>query len=235
MYKIVGIGDSWMNYCDAIPFASRGLAHHVGDLLGCEVVNLASPGDPTEETLSLPKRKRLEKALVGCDVLLVSSGGDSIAGPQAVLWLNQNTEGNYAEATDRVMLHDALGLVAGCYRDICALRDEIAPRCKIISHVYDVPPVRVLGKGLACFGPWLQPSLDYCGWCDSYGQRNIVESWLLEMANILRIEAHCHANWTVLDTIGVLAEDEWANELHPTQAGFRKIAKMIVGEIMGGA
>jgi hypothetical protein len=34
-----------------------------------------------------------------------------------------------------------------------------------------------------------------------------------------------HHNLVVVDTRGTLGPDDWANELHPTMAGFEKIAK----------
>lgn len=229
--KIVFCGDSWCRYMPWIT-GQTGLASHLSDILKQEVIDIGNPGATTEETLSLRYRALLEKNMKNCDVLCVSSGGDSIAGEHAVLWLHDNAGQGWQKATDTQMLTDALDLVIGCYNDICAIRDEIAPDCRIISHTYDIPPKHMLGKGLLWLGPWLKPSLDYCGWTDLDDQRNIVRQWLSILANRLILASATQKNWKVINTIGSLDENEWANELHPTQRGFRKVAKIIANEII---
>ena len=228
--KIVFCGDSWCRYMPTWT-GQVGLAGHLESILQKRVIDIGKPGATTEQSLSLKYRALLEKNLKNCDVLCVSSGGDSIAGEHAVLWLQDNVGQGWENATDTTMLSDALDLVVGCYNDICLLRDEIAPDCRIISHTYDVPSKQVLGKGLLCFGPWLKPSLDYCGWSDKDDQINIIRQWLFVLAMRIKTAAATQKNWTVIDTFNILKPNEWANELHPTQDGFKKIAQLFANEI----
>lgn len=228
--KIVFCGDSWCHYMPTFT-GQVGLAKHLSRILKQNVIDIGHPGDTTEETLSIDRRAELEKNIKNCDILCVSSGGDSIAGDQAVLWLKQNIGQGWENATDEEMMNNAINMVLGCYNDICLIRDEIAPNCKIISHVYDIPPKSVLGKGVLMFGPWLKPSLDYCGWTDPNDQYHIISRWLSQMASRIMEKSKSYNNWQVINTIRTLKPEDWANELHPTQKGFEKIAKLFASEI----
>ena len=228
--KIVFAGDSWCKYMPAWT-GNVGLAKHLERILDKPIIDIGHPGDSTQRLMSIARRRELEKNLRGCDVLCLSSGGDSIAGEQAVLWLHDNIGQSSKYATDEIMLTNVVNLVVGCYQDICLLRDEIAPNCKIISHTYDCPPVNMLGKGLFGFGPWLKPSLDYCGWKNYNDQHDIVKNWLTFLTKRLVFASQQCKGWKVLNTLGTLSKSDWHNELHPNQDGFKKIAKLFAHEI----
>lgn len=55
-----------------------------------------------------------------------------------------------------------LGVIEGSYLDLFAFRDRYAPGTPILAHCYDFPIPN--GVHPSCAGPWLKPSLDYCGY-----------------------------------------------------------------------
>jgi hypothetical protein len=177
--------------------------------------------------LSLRKRKELEVALPGTDVLLFSGGGNDIAGDQFIIWLNDNVDGNVKNAISYDRFDKALGLIIADYDDLVLVCKEFAPDCLIVTHGYDFPPPNMFGDSIfwGLLGPWLQPSLIYCGWTDRNDQSAIVKM-ALQHLNTRMVE------WSNLDplhrlhvsTQGILTSTDWANEMHPNRMGFLKEA-----------
>ena len=99
----------------------------------------------------------------------------------------------------------------------------------IVTHSYDFPvPSDV---GVCGLGPWLKPSLDYCGWTNPADQFNIVRT-VMEAFNtrMQRIEARqqdAGRPFLHVNTQGTLNAGDWANEIHPNGVGFTKIAQVI--------
>jgi hypothetical protein len=56
----------------------------------------------------------------------------------------------------------ALAGIEASYRDLFAFRDRYAPGVPIFAHSYDFAIPN--GAHPTCAGPWLKPSLDFCGW-----------------------------------------------------------------------
>lgn len=170
--------------------------------------------------LSLPQRKQLEANIPKADILLFSGGGNDIAGDQFCIWLNDNKDNDPINAVDWERLGAALDLTMATYNDLALIRDTVNPNCWIVTHGYDFPPIT--GKGIFWLGPWLKPSLDYCGWTDSSHQYQIVRAVLSEFNRRLAnwgAEKHIH-----VPTQGTLSFDDWGNEIHPNRIGFDKIA-----------
>jgi hypothetical protein len=79
-----------------------------------------------------------------------------------------------------------------------------------------------------CAGPWLKPSLDFCGYNLTEGTA-IVRQALTEFKNRLAaLAAKPGNNFILVDTQGVLQAADWANELHPFPPGFQKLAGKFV-------
>ena len=226
--KIMAHGDSWFDY-PRILMTNGGVPDHLSKLLGVPILNMAHAGDTTETMLSIKKRKELESHLPGKDILLFSGGGDDIAGDQFCVWLNDNKGGGVNGAINQRRLNSVLDMVESTYLDLIEIRDELAPNCLIVTHSYDfaIPS----DKGVCGLGPWLKPSLEYCGWTDPIQQQAITQNVLMQfqdlLAKIAEDEAdlghpHLHVN-----TQGTLAPGDWENEIHPNNVGFEKIALKI--------
>ncbi len=113
------------------------------------------------------------------------------------------------------------------YRDLFVVRDRYAAGVPIFGHCYDFPVPN--GVHPACAGPWLKPSLDYCGWTDVTRGAAIVRQALLAFKKLLiGLAADPVNNFSLIDTQGLLAAGDWANELHPYPAGFKTIAGRFV-------
>lgn len=232
--NIIAEGDSWFDY-PRVLMTGGGVIPHLEAELGLRIQNFAKAGDESRFMLSLPQRRKLESALKTADIMLFSGGGNDIAGDQFCVWLNDNKDGDWANAVDWTRLDAALDLILAMYDDLAMIRDEVNPRCLLVTHGYDFPPARVLGaginlfgplsrlSGLASFGPWLQPSLSFCGWTKPEDQAAIVKDVLHEFNR--RLESWDVGNHLHIGTQGVLAPEDWGNEIHPNRVGFQKIAR----------
>lgn len=226
--KIIAAGDSWFDYPSFL-FTGGGIPPHLSEILNVPIPNMAHHGYGTEEMLSIRKRKELDAALPGSDILLFSGGGNDIAGDQFCIWLNDNLDGNIEHAVSWDRVDKALDLVIADYDDLVnIIQTSESPNCLLVTHGYDFPPTTMLGHGvLGVLGPWLQPSLLYCGWTDPVAQVSIIKL-VLQRFNARMVQ------WTNLDplhrihipTQGVLSPSDWGNEMHPNRSGFEKEARV---------
>ncbi|MGO9705595.1 MAG: hypothetical protein ACLPYZ_10275 [Limisphaerales bacterium] len=227
--KIIADGDSWASYPKFL-LTGGGLIDHLETVMGVEITNFAHPGDSMLETMGLQKSQRLESILPGADILLFSGGGDDIAGDQFCIWLNQNDgSNNVNNAVNWPRLRAAMDLILANYEDLLDIRDRIAPSCLLVTHSYDWPVASKLGVGVLwnMLGPWLKPSLDYCGWTDPQMQVAIIKMVMIEFQDSMadfaaKNRLHLHIN-----TQGTLGEDDWDNEIHANGLGWTKLAKVI--------
>ncbi|HET7842502.1 MAG TPA: hypothetical protein VFL14_00005, partial [Xanthomonadales bacterium] len=75
-------------------------------------------------------------------------------------------------------------------------------------------------------GPWIRPALERVGLVGTEEQF-IVSSWLIdELARELGTLAATVPRLRVVDARGTLGRRQWANEIHPTPGGFRKLAEV---------
>ncbi len=91
-----------------------------------------------------------------------------------------------------------------------------------LAHCYDFPIPN--GAHPSCAGPWLQPSLTFAGWDLSQGTEILYEALSAFRGMLLELSANAANEFVLVDTQGTLSTSDWANELHPYPAGFRKIA-----------
>lgn len=227
----IGIGDSWGQYVgDKFGIGERGMFSHLAELLGVPGLNLAVAGDASEVMMGLSHRARLESALPGKNFMVVSAGGDDIAGDGLIRILNEAKDvgGDVSQAVDQYRLSAKLDDIDASYEDLACLRDDLAPDCVILSHEYDFPPAEMMGKGLLILGPWLQPSLSKCGWTRPEDQALIVrEQILMPFAERRRAFAAKTRNVCHARTQGVCSPQHWANEMHLTGDGFLLEAQVL--------
>jgi hypothetical protein len=227
-------GDSWFDY----PLTGNGLPLVDTDIIAQlraigaappTVLNLAHYGDAAVNEMSLPKQQRMISVLSDPsnwldgkpDAILFSAGGNDIAGDQFCIFLDFND--GHATGLNADRFGKALSLVEACYLDLFALRDRVAPGVPVFGHCYDFPIPN--GVHPVCAGPWLKPSLDFCNWTVARGTTIVHEALVAFRQMLKRLEGVAANNFHLVDTQGTLAAGEWANELHPQPAGFKKIAQ----------
>ena len=231
-------GDSWFDY--PLDGNSVSLPHtdiivqleSMGTINPC-ILNLSQWGDATTAEMSWPKQQKLISALQDPlnwlgngkpDAILFSGGGNDVAGDQFCIFLDYAALG--ASGLDNTRFQKALGMVEASYRDLFSFRDRFAQDVPIFGHCYDFPIPN--GAHPVCAGPWLKPSLDFCGYDLAQGI-TIVRQALMEFNSLLTSLAGDRTNnFIVAPSQGVLVETDWANELHPYPQGFKKVAGKFV-------
>lgn len=227
-------GDSWFDY----PLSGNDVSLHSTDiiaqlsLLGNTnpvILNVSHLGDATTEEMSLPKQERMIQALQDPDnwltggqpdAILFSGGGDDIAGNQFCIFLDYAVPG--ATGLDAARFQGALDGIEASYRDLFAFRDRYSPGVPIFAHNYDFAIPN--GAHPVCAGPWLKPSLDYCGWNVQQGTLIVRQALTTFNTMLAGLAADPANNFVLVDTQGTLAPDDWANELHPYSDGFKQLA-----------
>jgi GDSL-like Lipase/Acylhydrolase len=242
-------GDSWFDYpldgnrpslfCTDIAAQLQSMGN-----LNPHILNVSQWGDATTAEMSLPKQLRMIAALQDSanwigrkpDAILFSGGGNDIAGDQFCVFLD--FAGREGTGLNAARFNDALGMIEASYRDLFAFRDRYAAGIPIFSHCYDFPIPN--GKGVCpTVGPWLQPSLLFCGYSSIPQGVEILRQALIKFKELLaQLASETDAtgklknNFILVDTQGTLdPAKEWANELHPYPEGFRKIAERFVSAL----
>ena len=231
-------GDSWFDY----PLTGNGLPINDTDIiaqlktmgtLNPLIANVSHYGDATTDEMSLPKQQRMIEQLKDPanwgesgkpDAILFSGGGNDIVGDQFCIYLDYATPGSSGLDNDRYQ--KVLAAVEARYEDLFAFRDRYAPGVPIFGHCYDFPVPN--GIHPICAGPWLQPSLDFCGWTNLKKGTAIVREALQKFRTLLENLATPANNFFLVDTQNVLSPNDWANELHPFPEGFAKLAEKFV-------
>jgi hypothetical protein len=231
-------GDSWFDY--PLDGNNLGLANTdiIAQLQGMGTINpvilsLAHYGEASTDEMALQKQQRMIQMLLDPsnwldqgkpDAILFSAGGNDVAGDQFCIYLD------YASSSptglDAARFQEVLDAVEASYQDLFKFRDRYASGVPIFAHCYDFP----LPTGIhpACVGPWLKPSLDFTGWNFVQGTA-ICHQALQDFRTMLASLAAEPANlFFLVDTQGVLAASDWANELHPYAGGFAELAGKFV-------
>jgi hypothetical protein len=222
-------GDSWFDYPlsgNSVSLTSTDIIAQLTSMgvINPVILNTAHFGDATTVEMSLPKQERMIAALQDPsnwvndkpDAILFSGGGDDIAGDQFCIYLDYAGPGS--TGINAARFQGVLDSVQASYEDLFVFRDKYAPGVPVFAHCYDNPIPN--GTHPVCAGPWLKPSLDYCGWNVTQGT-SILAQAITDFKAMLVALAN---NFTLVDTQGVLVPPDWANELHSYPAGFQKLA-----------
>jgi hypothetical protein len=230
-------GDSWFDYPlsgNSVSLTSTDIIAQLTSMgaINPVIMNTAHFGDATTVEMSLPKQERMIAALQDPsnwvngkpDAILFSGGGDDIAGDQFCIFLDNAGPG--ATGLSAARFQGVLDSVQASYLDLFVFRDKYAPGVPIFAHCYDNPIPN--GTHPVCAGPWLKPSLDYCGWNVTQGTAILVQAITDFKAMLATLANNSANNFTLVDTQGVLSPGDWANELHPYPSGFQKLAAKYV-------
>lgn len=238
--NLLAQGDSWLDY--PLPPLSHSdiIAHLKAMPRSPLILSLAHHGEAAEDMLGEQKLRRLIEQLdtggddQPYDAVIFSGGGNDLAGEQFRLWLNDaaDVEASPAKALRQERVEGILAVVKGAYEDLISACGKVAKKqgraIPIFAHSYDF--ALPSGIGVCGAGPWLKPGLDSRGWAASAGGE-IVKTLLQLFASMLDDLQARSGDFHHVRTQGVLAANQWANELHPTPAGFAAVTAQFVFEL----
>jgi hypothetical protein len=244
--RVLCFGDSWMQYPPHptdLHKQLRRLFKHTAFL------NESRPGRESAEIKALMPRLR---ALLGdfqFDVLVVSMGGNDVVGNELAEYVKTADEPQTPaavawgvvppEVRDHIRLSSfdlALRYLVDDYRRVIGARDEAAPACEIVAHNYDYvwPDGRAFKLAGVKAGPWIKPQLDAVGLVGIERQR-VVSSWLIDQfTRVMQALVSQTPRMRLVDARGTLTRNQWANEIHPTEGGFRRLAEQAWRPVLGG-
>ena len=236
---LVAEGDSWFDY----PF--NDVLSELEDRHGYDVEGVAHKGDPVESMAyregQLDAFARLVEKVIDrgtpLKAVLLSGGGNDIAGDEFAMLLDHARSaapGLNDEVVSGVIgrrVRNAYIMILQKITDVCV--GKTGAPVPILVHGYDyaVPDGRGFMGGWGPLpGPWLEPGFRAKGF-DKLRERvemmaDIIDRFNAMLRGVSAIFPHVH----YLDLRKTLPnnpanyKDWWANELHPTEPGFRRVA-----------
>lgn len=241
---LVAEGDSWFHY------PRNDVLNLLEDEFGYTVESVAQSGDAIEEMAysdgQLEALIRLLEKLKDRDVtpraVLLSGGGNDIAGDQFAMLLNhalsplEPLSDRLIEAVIGERIQTAYVTILSAVTKVC--RDELGEPTPILVHGYDhpVPDGRgVLGGLWLLPGPWLDPGFRIKGYADlertTAIMADLIDRFNDMLESVVTLPEFSHVHYVPLR--GILSNGDdykrwWANELHPTQRGFRAVTEKFV-------
>ena len=235
---LIAEGDSWFDY------PLNDVLRLLEDHHGYDVESVAHKGDRVEDMAYSAGQfeefaRRLEKVLRRGKVpkaILISGGGNDIAGEEFAILLNHAASGLPAINQDvvrgviDVRLRDAYAfLIAGLTELSKRYLDRPIP---ILVHGYDypIPDGRgFLGGWGFLPGPWLRPGFHQKGHEDQAKNtkvmRDLINSFNKMLKQISAAPQFSHVRYLDLRRTLQSSGRDWANELHPTPRGFGAVAE----------
>jgi len=229
---ILAIGDSWFWY----PFLGGSLVNNLGPIVqskGHVILAKGMNGAEAEDYVDGKYAGIVKEALrlygSNLDAVLISGGGNDFAGLNDLRPLLKDNCANETTAEGCFLKGDPgldgfLDNMDDYYRRLIgAIYTRTRPDCHVIMHTYDyaIPT----GQGAGGREGWLQPAL-LDAQVPPALHRKCIE-FLLDSFRA-RLDAICLSDplhFHVVNSLGTLGPADWANELHPTAAGFKKIAE----------
>lgn len=248
---LVAEGDSWFDY----PWSD--VLEELEDRHRWEIVSVAHHGD-TIESIAYDQRqlfalertlRRLADAGRRPKAVLVSGGGNDIAGEEFSMLLNHKASGLpalNARVLEGVFDERIRGAMVYVLASVTRLTDSLFGGAKvpIVLHGYGyaVPDGRGFLGGFAFLpGPWLEPGFRRKGFADLQEATDLM-ALLIDRFNglvsgIAGAPGFGHVRYVDVRPLlsNALAQKayqrSWANELHPTKKGFVEVAKKLDGAI----
>jgi hypothetical protein len=248
----LAIGDSWFEY----PLTDDGFITGFNQAIIGEVgTQLRSMGNPpptilsyalhglsTTAMLTYERQEQILSALTDpnttqwnngltADGILVSAGGDDVAGDQFAIYIDYHGGGLDADRFQGI-----LASVQASYMDLFALRDIAAAKLKIdpkqipiFGHCYDyaIPNNRAAGWPIPLSGPWLWPSLNFSGYDYNEGLtivQTTIDGFKKKLSDLasdsVTLPGKTTNNFSLVDTVGTLVRNStrpngWANSCIP--------------------
>ena len=253
----VAEGDSWFDYLPA--YFDLDLFN--GDLLGelndedhFHVFKVAKAGDTLDNMVFGPNNtgEQLRKTLQAIEAndarfFLFSGGGNDVAGPELERFLFPAAS---APDPSLPIRKDVVEAVLGkaftaTFNHLIDEVRRVSPKIAIFLHGYDfaVPDGRAVINipfGFHFVGPWLKPAFVNKGITAVTVQQRVIDFLIDRLNKTIAAVAKQRASHNVhhIDVRGTLTKSrpsyrkDWANELHPTGRGWKKVANLFTAEIL---
>jgi len=236
---LVAEGDSWFDY----PF--NDVLSELEDRHGYDVESVAHKGDPIEAMAygegQLEAFARLVEKVISrgtpLKAVLLSGGGNDIAGDEFAMLLDHARSAAPGLNDDVVSgiigrrVRNAYIMILQQITDVCV--GKIGAPVPILVHGYDyaVPDGRGFMGGWGPLpGPWLEPGFRAKGFEELRVRVAMMVEVIDQFNAMLKKVAAAFAHVHHVDLRETLSnkpadyKDWWANELHPTEPGFRRVA-----------
>lgn len=230
---VLAEGDSWFSH----PL-EWNILYHLSAGGGYAIRRIASNGAEMRgmvlETPDHPPQfvRQLRRPL-GWALLLWSGGGNDLLGAPLPRMLRHRAEvprGWRGLLREDVVAHE-LGRLRTFYERVIFRTAQVRPRCHVLAHGYDHPFPRDAGAELfwghlRLAGPWIQPVMvREKGILDPEVQRRLAAELVDRVNDLLAELAAAHPRFHHVDLRGTLRSPrQWADEIHPKSAGFRRMA-----------
>jgi hypothetical protein len=236
---LVAEGDSWFDY----PF--NDVLSELEDRHGYDVESVAHKGDPIEAMAygdgQLEAFARLVEKVISrgtpLKAVLLSGGGNDIAGDEFAMLLDHARSAAPGLNDDVVSgiigrrVRNAYIMILQKITDVCV--GKTGAPAPILVHGYDyaVPDGRGFMGGWGPLpGPWLEPGFRAKGFGELRTRvamiANVIDRFNAMLKKVAALFPHVYH----IDLRGSLSnkpadyKNWWANELHPTEPGFRRVA-----------
>lgn len=246
-FRLLADGDSWFDY----PLG-KDVLDHLNNFFKHPVTKLAKAGStlnelvygPDELFKSDPSQGKTRLTLVveklrkeKFDAFLFSGGGNDIAGPEFFSFIN-HAASELPNPNQSVLDGVVNGTFRKAYEDmievLLAETDKRKIKLPIFVHGYDYPwPDGRGAVALGIVGPWFEDTFRKKGFPlngpndpDLMRRRDIVAKFIKSLNVMLgELETKYSGKVFKVDLLGTLPKlSDWANELHPTNAGFAAVA-----------
>lgn len=256
--EIVGVaeGDSWFDYLPAyfdLDFGNGDLLGELNEHPRLRIFKVAKAGDTLANMVFGPNGTGQQLAATlnairkhGARFFLFSGGGNDVAGPELERFLYPiETAPDPKFPVRKDVVEQQLGKVFT--ETFNHLIDQVRKVAKIpiFLHGYDyaIPDGRAVIRapfGFHFVGPWLKPAFERKGHKDPAVQQRVIDALIDRLNLTVSQVAKQRASDGVhhINVRGVLVKSkpaykkDWANELHPTSRGWRKVADVFEAAIL---
>jgi hypothetical protein len=230
-------GDSWYNY--PVPGAigiDEALRRNFGYAFYRR--RYSNFGDTLENMTLGPNWPDVRSAIAASKpkVMLISGGGNDIAGPQFVSYVRHR---QLSASPPMPIRQDSLDVLfresfEPCLRKLSTDVLQASPETLIFMHGYAhaIPDGRFVNLIVTQIGPWLKPSFDVKEWL--FGPLTIdgVAGLIDSFNELLADMARTLPNFVYVDLRPVVKSSDWVNELHLSNDGFARCADTIHQSIL---
>lgn len=218
---IISEGDSWFQFPlilkDIIDWLSDDYAIRSLDAAGDTLENMLNEGEYYVEL------QRLIDNHLRPSIFLLSAGGNDVLGGGDLKQHLRPFDPALSPAQHLLPSYDnLLAKVEGQYDTILRKLETVAG-LHVICHGYDYT---IPNKGR-----WLGTPMASMGILDSDYQRRIVIEMVDRFHALMRRLSNNFRNVSFLDNRGVVTEQRWHDELHPSDEGYRDVARRFKDEI----
>lgn len=224
--SVLSEGDSWFGY----PFG-KDLNDQIAELGSFNIRHFEKAGDELVDDMMDGRQKKLiTKALKEnqFELMLYSGGGNDVVAKNLENYISDDSSGvgphnRVIKAATEARVQE----LKNKYIELIELVAEHQRKCPIVVHGYTgiIPSdegFEILGFKLT--GPWVKPTLDKKGVPPE--QQADVINYIMDLFNRMLLSlSEQYENFHYIDLrVETLTKRDWANEIHPSSAGFKKLA-----------